>query len=198
MKHWLLIVLMLLFVALSVSAQEPPAKKRPHLVRGKVVEGDTVATVQLREVSVYAKDKRKYQRNRAKYDRLVYNIKKTLPYARVAGKRMQEVNDHLATLKTEKERKAYLKQAEKKLFEEFEGPLRKLTFSQGRLLIKLIDRETGNTSFNLVKEYRGGVSAFFWQSVARVFGANLKDDYEAEGDDKTIEYIIQQIDAGLL
>jgi pyruvate dehydrogenase complex dehydrogenase (E1) component len=76
--------------------------------------------------------------------------------------------------------------------------LRKLTFSQGRLLIKLIDRETGDTSYKLIKELKGGFSAFMWQSVARIFGSNLKSEYEMEGDDAMIERIIIMIDNGML
>lgn len=194
-----LVLLMWFAVSLSVTAQQPSDEnQKPHLVRGKVVGTDTIPYVHLKEISVYGKDKRKTKRDRAKYDRLVYNIKKTLPYARIAAQRLKDINEHLASLKSEKERKAYLKTAEKQLFAEFEAPLKKLTFSQGRLLIKLIDRETGSTSFSLVKEYRGGVSAFFWQSVARLFGANLKDEYEMEGQDQMIEQIIKQIDEGVL
>ncbi len=81
---------------------------------------------------------------------------------------------------------------------QFENPLRKLTFSQGRMIIKLIDRETGNTSYDLIKDYKGGFSAFFWQSVARVFGSNLKDEYDGDREDKMIEHIIIMIDNGIL
>ena len=84
------------------------------------------------------------------------------------------------------------------MFAEFEQPLRRLSFTQGRLLIKLIDRETGDTSYNLIREYKGGVSAFFWQGIARLFGANLKDEYDAETNDKMIEHIISLIDMGVL
>jgi hypothetical protein len=189
-----------IFVCMTCVAwpQDPSSAKRPHLVRGRIVEGDTIPYVRLPEINVVGKYTGKHRRDRAKYDRLVYNIKRTLPYARMAAIKLREINEHLATLKTEKARKAYLKKAEKELFAEFEAPLRKLTFSQGRLLIKLIDRETGDTSFDLVKEYRGGVSAFFWQSVARLFGANLKDEFDIEGNDKLIDEIIRQIDSGLL
>ncbi|MFT3737868.1 MAG: DUF4294 domain-containing protein [Breznakibacter sp.] len=200
MAKWLLTVLLFAMVgSLPVVAQQPGNEEPlPHLVRAKIEGNDTIPEVYLQEVLVYGKDKRKNKRDRARYDRLVYNVKKTLPYARVAAKRLNEINAHLATLETEKEQKKYLKDAEKQLFAEFETPLRKLTFSQGRLLIKLIDRETGDTSFSLVKEYRGSVSAFFWQSVARLFGANLKSEYETDGEDQQIEQIINQIDRGLL
>lgn len=196
MRCWFAIVLVLLMVAANAFAQEP--EHWPQILPVYIENGDTIPNAQLPVVDVFAKGTRKQLRDRAKYDRLVYNVKKTLPYARIAAKRIEEINNHLATLKTEKEKDAYLKKAEKEMFAEFEAPLRKLSFSQGRILIKLIDRETGNTSYSLVKDYKGGMSAFFWQSVARVFGANLKDDYEEDGEDTMIETIVSQIDAGFL
>jgi hypothetical protein len=116
----------------------------------------------------------------------------------MAARKLHEIDAHLGTLKTEKEKKAYLKKAEKELFAEFEQPIRHLTVSQGLLLIRLIDRETGDTSYNLIKEYKSGFAAFFWQSVARLFGSNLKADYDPEGEEKMIEHIIILLDNGML
>jgi len=164
----------------------------------KVVHGDTLPHVTLHEVSVVPKWKFRNKREYKKYSRMVYNIKKTLPYARMAAKKLHEIDAHMQTLKTDKERKQYLKEAEKKLFAEFERPLRHLTVSQGFLLIRLIDRETGDTTYNLIKEYKSGFAAFFWQSVARLFGSNLKADYDPDGDEKMIEHIIILIDNGML
>ena len=168
------------------------------LLKGVIIGEDTIPHYNLPTVTVTPPWKFKNQRQQKRYSRLVYHVKKTLPYARVASARLKEINNHMAQLKTEKERKEYLKVAEKELFDEFETPLRQLTFTQGRILINLIDRETGDTSYNLIKEYKGGFSAFFWQSVARLFGSNLKDEYDPEGDDKMIENIVIRIDNGLL
>src|SRR5690606_41559881 len=118
-----------------------------------------------------------HKRQEVQYRMLVWNIKITLHYAKKAAAKLQVINDNLAKLPTDKKRREYLKKAEKELFDEFEAPLRKLNFSQGKLLIKLIDTETGDTSYNLIREYKGGVSALFWQGIARIFGANLKDQY---------------------
>ena len=170
----------------------------PQLVAGRIEENDTVPHVDLPEIVIMPPMNFKSERDYLRYSRLVRNIKITLPYARMAAAKLHEINTHMATLKTEKERKAYLKQSEKALFDEFEKPLRKLSISQGRLLIKLIDRETGDTSYNLIKHYKGKFSAFFWQSMARLFGSNLKDEFEEAGDDKTINYIITLLDNGLL
>jgi hypothetical protein len=163
-----------------------------------VIHGDTMPHVTLHEISIVPRWKFKSKREYRHYSRLVYNIKKTLPYARLAARKLHEIDAHMRTLKTDRERKEYLKEAEKKLFSEFEQPLRHLTISQGFLLIRLIDRETGDTTYNLIKEYKSGFAAFFWQSVARLFGSNLKADYDPEGDEKMIEHIIIMLDNGML
>ncbi|HHT99758.1 MAG TPA: DUF4294 domain-containing protein [Bacteroidales bacterium] len=174
------------------------SKKIP--VKAIVVDGDTIPQMLLNEVTVMEPWRFKNKREEAQYSRLVRNIKITLPYARMAAAKLQVINDNLAKLPTDKKRREYLKKAEKELFNEFEAPLRKLTFSQGKLLIKLIDRETGDTSYNLIREYKGGVSALFWQGIARIFGANLKDQYIPSDrvEDRMIEHIIALIDIGVL
>jgi hypothetical protein len=193
------IVFLMWCVLTEACPQEPVKPERmPHLVSGKIIGNDTIPHVFLAEVLVTTGWKHKNNRDALRYSRLVRNVKITLPYARLASAKLREINQQLLLLPTDKQRKDYLKKAEKELFAEFEAPLRKLTFSQGRLLINLIDRETGDTSFNLIKEYKGGFSAFFWQSIARVFGANLKDEYDPEGDDRMVENIVTLIDNGLL
>jgi hypothetical protein len=107
---------------------------------------------------------------------------------------LKEINDYKAQLSSETERKAYTKAEEKKLKKQFEGELKNLTISQGQILIKLIDRETGHTSYDLVKELRGTLQAFFWQGLARVFGSNLKTEYDSLNTDKAIEAIIRSND----
>ena len=174
------------------------AGEKVHMLRSRVINGDTIPHVILAEVKIVPDWKYKNKRERRKYNRFVKSIKVTLPYARVAAHKLEVINSKLSRIENEKERKEYLKKAEKELFTEFEKPLRKLTFSQGRMLIKLIDRETGNTSYDLIKDYKGGFSAFFWQSVARLFGSNLKDEYHGDREDQMIEHIIILIDNGML
>jgi hypothetical protein len=188
----------LLLVSCGAAGQNPLADTHYHYLKGRVIDGDTIASVLLNEVIVVPPWKFKNQREYNRYSRLVRNIKKTLPYARIAASKLKVINDSLHQLKTDEERRRYVKEAETQLFAEFESPLRKLTFSQGRMLIRLIDRETGNTSYDLIKEYKGGVSAFFWQGIARLFGANLKDEYCPDTDDRMVEHIIALIDMGLL
>lgn len=168
------------------------------VLRSKVIGVDTLPHILLDEITVVPPWNFRSERERRSYGRLLVNIKKTLPYARIAGVKLQAINDSLMHIKGDKARRQYLRAAEKDLFTEFEAPLRKLTFSQGRMLIRLLDRETGSTSYHLIKEYKGGVPAFFWQGIARLFGANLKDEYDPEKEDRMVEHIITLIDNGVL
>ena len=169
-----------------------------HYVMFRVVEGDTILLAFLDDVNIPAKRRFKNKFDERRYWKLVYNLKKVYPYAKLARVKLQEMNAHFLTLKTERQKKAYTKQMEKEIRDQFEGELKKLTITQGRLLIKLIDRETGNTSYELVKELRGTFSAVFWQTLARLFGSNLKTQYDATGEDRLIEDILLAIDAGYL
>lgn len=168
------------------------------IARGVIVDGDTIPHVRLREIKIMPRRRFRSKRAAQRYSRLVRNIKTVLPYARIAGRKIAEIEDNLALMSNEKQKKEYLKKAEKELFQEFEKPLRRLTVSQGRLLIKLIDRETGSTSYAIIRQLKGRFSAFLWQSVARIFGSNLKSEFDGEGEDRMIEYIINQIDNGEL
>lgn len=174
-------------------------EKEGHPVAYKIENGDTVYYVRLREITVRAPRKFKSKSEERQFWRLVNNVRKTYPYAKLAGTKLYELNEHYLALDTEKERKAYTKQVEKELMAEFEGELRKLTISQGRILLRLVDRETGNTTYEILKEFRGSFSAFFWQTVAKIFGSNLKTRYDpSSGEDKTIEQIIKEINEGYL
>jgi histone acetyltransferase (RNA polymerase elongator complex component) len=112
--------------------------------------------------------------------------------------KLQRENEDMKNIKDENGRKKYVKNVEKEIFSDYEDDIRDMTITQGRLLIKLIDRETQNTSYDLIREYRGKFSAAFWQGIARIFGTNLKEEYDAYGNDVMIELIIYEIDAGRL
>ena len=129
---------------------------------------------------------------------MIRNIKKAYPYARLAGKELKELDDHLARLDNEKEQKAYINQAEKEIMDQFEKEVKKLTVTQGIILVKLIDRETGRTSYQVIKELKGGFTAFFWQGIARIFGNNLKTEYDPDNQDKIMEDIVLGIEAGFI
>jgi hypothetical protein len=127
---------------------------------------------------------------------MVYNVKKVYPYCIIVRESLKEVNDTLESFNSDKERRRFLKDFEKDVFKNYEGDMRTMTITQGRILIKLVDRETQNSSYDLIRDYRGSVTAVFWQGIARIFGTNLKDKYEPEGADFLIERIVREIEAG--
>ena len=124
--------------------------------------------------------------------RLEQIIKKVYPIAIDGNNTLIAIEKELLTYKTEKEQKAYIKRMEKALLQKYKPVLKTLTTSEALILLKLVDRQTGDTSFDLVKELRGGFSAFFWQGIGRLFSVNLKSQYDANGDDQIIEYYIQK------
>ena len=129
---------------------------------------------------------------------MIHNIKKAYPYAQIAGIRLKELDDHLLTLESEKERKEYINSAEKEIMNQFEKEVKRLTVKQGIILVKLIDRETGRTSYQVIKELKGGFTAFFWQGIARIFGNNLKTEYDPLHQDRIMEDIVLGIEAGFI
>jgi hypothetical protein len=154
---------------------------------------DTIYIESLPPVHIYHWKKKKDYRN---FRRTVYNLKKVYPYTQIAKNKMLELETKYKLAGTDKKKKAIAKQLEKELFSEFETPLKNLTVSQGRMLIKLIDRETGKTSYSVLKEFKGGFKAAFWQGVAKLFGNNLKTHYDKYGEDKTLEELVRMCEDG--
>ncbi len=167
-----------------------------EVLKQTIMGGDTILHSTIEEVQIYSIPQFTRRRDMRRYERLVYNLKIVYPYAQLAAEKLEEMNAVFSELKTERERREFVKKVESELMDEFEDELRSLTITQGRLLIKLIDRETGNTSYELVRELRGAFSAFFWQTMARIFGSNLKTRFDAEGEDKLIDQILHLIDSG--
>jgi hypothetical protein len=166
------------------------------IVHAAVYNGDTIPWVGIPEVNIYGERNFKNLKEKQKWDKLKRDVKRVYPYAILAAAKLKEYDRAMEKMPLEAQRKIYMKKAEEELKNQFEDELKKLTMNQGRILIKLIDRETGNTSYNLVKDLRGSFQAFMWQSVARIFGSNLKSEYDANGDDKAIENVIHLIEAG--
>jgi hypothetical protein len=133
-----------------------------------------------------------------RYERLVYNVRRVYPYSLMVRERYHEVNRQLEFMPDDRKRKEYLRQLEKDIFNEYEDDMRKMTITQGRILIKLIDRETANSSYELIRQYRSAVTATFWQGIARIFGTNLKSRYDPAGEDYLIERILNEIEMGRL
>jgi hypothetical protein len=161
-------------------------------------DGETLPEVEIKEVTIAARPTPERKSDYRRYERLVSNIKKVYPYALMVREKLNQVNEDLKNVPNEKQRKEYMKNVEKNVFAEYKGDMEQMTITQGRLLIKLIDRETQNTSYALIRDYRGKFSAAFWQGIARFFGTNLKEEYDAFGNDALIELIIREIDAGHL
>lgn len=174
-----------------------------HIVSGYVMgytveNGDTIYIDRIQPA--YALNKPVYDLKKKewrKFYKLIYNFKKTYPYALQAKKAAQQVDSIVAAEHMNgREQDEYVKEFEKKLFKEFEKPLRNLTVTQGRLLMKLVDREMGLTTFYVIKNYRGRFKAFMWQGVARLFGSNLKTPYDRFGKDKKVEELVKMWEAG--
>jgi hypothetical protein len=193
---YFLIMLGLNSFAQNVSSIQPIDSK--ITVFAKVENGDTIPIVQLPEVKVYAIRVFEGKRDIRNIQRMIYNVKKAYPYARLAGLKLQEYESILESTKSDSERRKIMRQAEKELNDQFGEDLKDLTFTQGKILLKLIDRETGDVSYNLVKDLRGGITAIFYQGFARIWGYNLKSHYDPTGEDELIETIVVMIENGQL
>lgn len=133
-------------------------------------------------------------KKRQEWTRLRNAVYVTYPYARKAGIILNEINEKLQGLTNKKERKKYLKSREKELKKEFADPLTELSVYQGRVLMKLINRQTGNNCYDIIKEYKGGFTARFWQTVAFFFNSNLKQPYDPNGAEQEMEEIVQEVE----
>jgi len=173
-------------------------KKQFSILPTVTQDGETLPVKEIDEVTIFNRPRFKSRRQVRRYGRLVYNVKKVYPYAIFVRDKLNQINDHLLKLETEKEQKKYIRQVQKELMSRFEKDVRNMTFSQGKILIKLIDRETGNTSYVWLKDLKGDFSAGFWQTVARIFGSNLKTIYHPKKEDYMIEQIVRMIEAGAI
>jgi len=165
---------------------------------GVIVDGDTIPSINLSTVYIVTPRKFKTKKQEIRYTRMVRYVKKVYPYAKLAGQKLQKYDSLLREAPNERAKKKMMKLAEKEIRAEYEGKLRKFTIGQGKILVKLIYRETNNTSYELLKELRGSVSAILWQGVGRLFGYNLKVKYEPYGADYQIEQIVRLIDIGAI
>lgn len=189
------VVLLLCIPAERSSAQQAKGKDKflHYIVEGK----DTIYVDEIRASKVYSRLPKQKGKEWRKYYRLVHNFSKTYPYALAARniirKADKEIEDNdLKRLKRDR----YINNVQDELFEMFEEPLRNLTVSQGALLMKLIDREIGKSSYMIIKDYKNGIAAKFWQGVAKLFGSDLKKPYDPEGEDRKIEELVEIWDAG--
>jgi hypothetical protein len=159
-----------------------------------VYNGDTLSARTLGMVWVTAPMPRAMRKRMEAWTRLRNAVYVTYPFARKAGAIMNDMNMKLGRMVNEHDKKAYIKSREKELKKEFADPLTNLSVYQGKVLMKLINRQTGNNCYDIIKEYKGGFTARFWQTVAFFFGSSLKQPYDANGDDRQIEDFVQEIE----
>ena len=188
----------LLTFACDASAQGRKEKMpEPKLMLGyEIVDGDTLFFDVLNPSKVTSFRKMKGREWR-RYYRLVWNFSKTYPYALVARKLIEKTDAELEENDfSRRKREKYINAIQKELFTAFEQPMRGMTVSQGQLLMKLIDREVGKSSFSIIKDYKNGIAAGFWQGIAKLFGSDLKKHYDPLGDDRDVEELVQKWDSG--
>lgn len=162
-----------------------------------VEEGDTIYYDTITASKVYSRIPKQKGREWREYYKLVHNFSKSYPYALVAKKLAIEADSTIAADKLKGiKREKYINQMQQEIFDVFEGAMRKLTVSQGMLIMKLIDREVGKSSYAIIKDYKSGVAAGFWQGIAKFFGTDMKKHYDPEGEDKAVEELVQIWKAG--
>lgn len=169
--------------------------QKQHVFPAIIYQGDTIVNITLPEVIIKERTKRPgyYERYNQRMARLDYNVRKVYPYARIAAAKINEIENKLSKTKRESERRKIVKEEYSSLMKTFKAPLTKLSITQGKILIRLIYRETNESSFAHIREYKGSINAYFWQSLALLFGNNLKADYDPYNEDAEIEKVVQKI-----
>ena len=193
----LLSICSLVFFAKISEAQNIPVLYRTAINVDSVLINNPYPVIFLKEVNVYPRKSTAYK-NDSRRRKLELNFKKVYPVALQISKLYDQVNDSLYTFNTEKERRKYMKYREKQIINQFKPQLVKFTLSQSVLLVKLLDRETGSTAYEIIDELKGSVKAFFWQGFAKMFGNDLKKQYDSQYKDKEIEYLVRRYREGSL
>ena len=169
----------------------------PMVKVGKVLySGDSIQYVQVNNVYVYPQPTFKNDKQRLAYNRLVYNVKKVLPIAKEVRKIIIETGEYLETLPNKKAKDAHMKLVEKGIKEEYTPRMKKLTYAQGKLCIKLVYRECNSSSYHLIQAFLGPIRAGFYQAFAALFGASLNKKYDPNGVDRLTERVVRQVESG--
>ena len=169
----------------------------PTVKVGKVLyQGDSIQYMEMNNVYVYPQLTFKNKKQAQAYMRLVTNIKKVLPIAKEAKQLLYETTEILDAIPTKEGKDAHIKKVESEIFKTYKPKMKKLTYSQGKLLIKLIDRECHSSSYEMIQAFMGPLRAGFWQTFAWAFGASLKKGYDAEGVDRLTERIVLMVESG--
>jgi len=197
-------LLMVLLVALGLSCA-PSAAAQQIVVLGEhqyqaeidLLTGDTIAVVQLKDVYCFTKKHFRNKRHEKEFLRMVYDVKKTLPIAKDARRLMTQAYIDMEQM-SEDEQKVYFKRLEKELFEQYKPRLKRLNYRQGKLLVRLVDRECDKQTYQLIREFLGKRRAFFWNMFGRLFGVSLKAEWEPDGKDRELEDVCIQVEQGLI
>ena len=196
----LLLTIFLSIPAFSESPEDTDKQKRVFVALATIVDGDTIPTFEMMEVVIYGKREFPTARKQRKYDKLTRNVMKMYPISLEIKAILVETYLYLQTLPDDKARDEHLEKVEKGVWDQYLPIMKKCTLAQGKLLIKLIDRECNQTSYELIQAFIGGFKARFYQTFAALFGASLKKEYDPEHDDEDamIEEIIWMIDNDML
>ena len=196
----LLLTLIMCVPAFCAGADDDDKQKRVLVALATIIDGDTVPTFEMMEVTIYGRRIYPTARKQRKYDKLTRNVQKMYPIALEVKAILVETYLYMQTLQDDKAREEHLEKVEKGVWDQYYPIMRRCTLSQGKLLIKLIDRECNQTSYDLIKAFIGGFKAKFYQTFAALFGASLKKEYDPEHDeeDAMIEEIIWMIDNDML
>jgi hypothetical protein len=182
------------WVLLFTSAKAQTSNVDTLKVYAFIVDGDTIPGGMMLDALVKTKMQAKWKKYWAEWTRLRNAIYVTYPYAKTASRIMNEINGQLVGVSDKKLRKEIIRRREKDLKREFTDKLTNLSVYQGKVLMKLINRETGNNCYEIIEEYKGGFAAGFWQAIAVVFGSNLKQAYEPEKKDMDMEQIVREVE----
>ncbi|MDE5555634.1 MAG: DUF4294 domain-containing protein [Muribaculaceae bacterium] len=205
--------LRILLIGLSVAVGLPAVAERtidePGPVRKKYIqsmswkvdeEGDTVAVYNLHGITVFKEWKFKNKKEEDFYWRTVRDVKLTLPYAKLIAETLIETYEYIETFPTQKEREQYLKEMESSIFEQYKPVLRRFSKRQAKVLIKLVQRETHQTSYDIVKAFLGSFRATFWQGFGKLFGVSLKSEFQPGKDreDAILERVACAVEEGII
>lgn len=192
--RYIAVTAILIFSAVTAAAQGriTPGQHIKDLMEYRIEGRDTVYIGELPAARVYSRLPRQKGRDWRKYYRLVYNFSKVYPYAIIARHLVEEADSTITADNLRRgKRERYINSVQNELFEAFEEPMKNLTVSQGALLMKLIDREVGKSSYNIIKDYKSRMAAGFWQGIAKLFGSDLKAPYDPDGEDRQTEELVK-------
>lgn len=195
MKASVILIWIFCWSCFNLQAQSRDLPDSPY---SHLENGDSIPVIVLSDVYIFPPNQFKNKKEEERYRKLVRDVKKTLPYAKLIYATLIETYEYIETLPDEKSKEAHLKRMEKELFEEYKPVLKKMSLSQGKLLIKLIDRECNQSSYNLVKAFLGPFRAGFWNFFAGMLGASLKSEYDPKGKDAEIEQVVLLVEAGAI